>query len=724
MTRKKPRPLLHTGVRNLDELLHGGFPPNSVVVVAGPPGSGKTILTQQISFHNAGPKCRVLHFNTLSEPPLKTLRNLSQFSFFNLSHFETSVRFRDLGTILRAEGIARASAFIMDEVKAFQPSIIVIDSFRVFDDLAGSRQELRRFDYELSAQLMAWEVSTFLLGEYSADDIQTNPLFSIVDGIVLMGQRDVAGEAQRIIRILKMRGTDHSRDDHTFAIRQTGVEVFAPRVTIHREDRTNPAPRLKTGITQFDDLLGPGIPRGSSLLIAGVPGSGKTLLLLEFLYRGALMGDKGVLFSFEETSQRLRGNARALGWDIDAVIESGLITIVFVPQPEIMVEGHLLMMREQIEALGVQRVAIDSVSVFLHKVSDPERAREKVFQLCSLVQNSQAVGFFATDIPYGATQISRMGVEETVVDGVVLLTATQRGLARHRYVEIYKLRNTAHLEGRHSMIIGPAGLKFFPRYHKVDDVPVAPRVVRPDQRLSSGVPGLDRLLGGGFLEGSVTLLSGSAGTGKSTIGIQFAAEGLSRGDRVLCVTLEENTSSIEGVARRLSPPLLEASRAGPQVEILSLSHTKALTSQLWSLVLEKVEAQGTTRLLLDSLSRLLPDDLEEDELRELLFALVARLKLKNVTTLLTVESTDLYASEQVTAHALSPLADNLLMLRFARSAGAIFPTLTVVKTRASEHDFGVYALDIGEKGVCIGPRMGESGPVATPRPRKGRKRKT
>jgi circadian clock protein KaiC len=121
-------------------------------------------------------------------------------------------------------------------------------------------------------------------------------------------------------------------------------------------------------------------------------------------------------------------------------------------------------MRERVEAMGAKRVAIDSVSVFLHKIRDPQVAREKTFQLASIVQNAQAVGFFATDIPYGSNQISRFGVEETVVDGVVLLSSTEEGRERVRYLEIYKLRNTSHLHGRHNMAIGPEGISIFPRY--------------------------------------------------------------------------------------------------------------------------------------------------------------------------------------------------------------------------------------------------------------------
>lgn len=463
---KNELPRIETGVRNLDALLHGGLPKGSVTVFGGSPGSGKTILAQQICFHVASAKRRVLWFGTLSEPTAKTLLYLNQLSFFDPKKVDAGdIQFVDLGVILGTTGLEEVTKLIMQHVKKVKPALIVIDSFKVFDDLAKSREEQRKFGYELAVQLMAWEATSFLLGEYGAHDMASNPMFSIVDGLLLLAQREQSGEHQRFLQIVKMRGTDHSRDEHPFAISSSGIEVFTPGVTIRRNARADhvPTSRLETGIAKLDALLGDGIPRGSSLLVAGAAGTGKTVTLLEFLYRGALVGEKGVLFSFEETEERLRATARGLGWNLDAEIERGMVQIVFIPQPDILVDGDLLRMKEHIESAGARRVAIDSVSVFLYKIAEPSRVRTKIFELATIVQNVSAVGFFATDIPYGANQLSRYGVEETVVDGVILLSATEQGTERRRYLEVYKLRNTSHANGRHEMTIGPGGISVLER---------------------------------------------------------------------------------------------------------------------------------------------------------------------------------------------------------------------------------------------------------------------
>ena len=711
---------IQTGVHNLDAILSGGLPKGSVTVVCGPPGSGKTILTQEICFHNASADNRVLFFSTLSEPTAKTLRYLQQLSFFDPKKLDGAVEFVDLGTILRTEGLQAVSALIMEHLKRVKPAIVVIDSFKVFDDLARSREELRKFGYEVAVNLMAWETTALLLGEYAPADYESNPVFSIVDGLLVLSQRESLGEHQRFFKVVKMRGTVHSRDEHSFVITSDGVQMFAPRVAIRRESSPGASKaRCKTHITKLDEILGPGIPWGSSLLIGGVAGTGKTVLSLEFLYRGAKAGEKGILFSFEETEERLRAAAQGLGWDLDHEIERGMLEIVFIPQPDIMVEAHLLMMQERIQAMKAKRVVIDSVSVFLHKVSDPQLTREKIFHLCTIVQNAQAVGFLATDIPYGSNQVSRFGVEETVVDGVIILSATEEGLERERYIEVYKLRNTAHLKGRHNMVIEQGGVSVFPRYGDPLAGETPPPAVEVSTRLSSGVSGLDKLLNGGFLRRSVTLVSGSAGVGKTILGLQFLLEGAKQRQAGLYVTLEEGPKQLFASAEALGLPLRAAVDKG-LIEILYVSREHLRAGQFLTVLADRLKALKASRVVLDAATQMLTEHMVTDEFRRVLYNLVVRFKVLDITSVLMLEAPPLYSTERVTEQGLSPIADNLLMLRYREAGGQLLPTLTVVKTRGSGHDRGTYDITVAKGGMQVGPSKGAASSPRTKSPQ-GRK---
>lgn len=699
MTKKSDLTRLQSGVRNLDVLLNGGLPKGSVVIVAGAPGSGKTIFTQQICFHNASPRSRVLCFNTLSEPTAKTLRNLKQFDYFDAKKLGHSIHFVDLGSTLRTKGLDATSSLIMQHVRKVRPTIVLIDSFKVFGELAKSDDEFRRFGYELAVNLMAWETTSFLLGEYSADDYETNPLFSIVDGVFFLSQRESHGENQRFFRVIKLRGTAHNRDEQAFLITGEGVELFAPRVAIRREATpTGAQQRCKTMISKFDEILGPGIPWGSSLLLGGVAGTGKTVLSLEFIYRGALAGEKGILFSFEETEERLRAAALGMGWDLGSEIDRGMVEIVFIPQPDIMVEAHILMMKERIDAMKAKRVVIDSVSVFLHKVDNPQLNREKIFHLCTLVQNAGAVGFFPTDIPYGSPKVSRFGVEETVVDGVIILSSTEEGLERERYIEVYKLRNTAHLKGRHNMVIGHGGISVFPRYGDDPGPQTPPPALDVTTRIGSGVPGLDALLKDGLLRRSVTIVSGSAGIGKTTFGMQFLLEGARRKEKGLYVTLEEGPAQLIADAETLQLPL-QAAVDKKLVEILYISREHIRAGQFLSVLADKAKSMKASRLVLDAASHMITERMAIGEFRHVLYKLAVRFKMLGITSVITLEAPSLTARDMVTERNLSPIADNLLMLRYEHAAGGLAPMLTVVKTRGSAHDRSSHPFAIGAGGM-------------------------
>jgi len=724
MSDPKQQPMitrLETGIPNLDAILHGGLIKGVTTVFAGAPGSGKTILTQQMCFHHAAQGGRVLYFNTLSESTAKTLLYLRPFTFFSQALLEERIRFVDLGVMLRTKGIELTCNVLMDHIKQFKPSMVVIDSFRVFDDLAQSAEELRKFTYELTVRLMAWECTTFLLGEYNPDHLE-HPAFSAIDSIISIKQQELSGEQQRLLQIVKMRGTSHSRDEHPFVITEAGIEVYAPSITLRRKHRSVSSPavvgRLKTSVSRLDELLGEGIPLGSSIIVSGVAGAGKTVLGLEFVYRGAReRGEKGLFISFEETEERLRATARGLGWELDREIERGMVKIVFISQPDILVDRHLLEIQRHVEDFGARRFVLDSMSVFLHKIKDVRLVRDRVFWLANIAHNQGAVGFFAIDVPGGAEQHTRFGVEETVMDGLILLKWVPEGLERRRYLEIVKLRNTGHAKGRHSMSIGPGGVCVFPRIDEplphTESVPLAPG----RERLSSGVPRLDELLGGGLFEGSVTLVSGSPGTGKSTLGLQFVLEAARTGRSALYISLEEGPDQLLQNAEALGLPLREALEAGT-VDILFLPREHLHATRFLSVVDERLSSGRASRVVLDSASDIEFLGMVSEQLRQLLQGLVLRLRVLGVTSLFTLEARSLFFTDTISERGLSPLADNILMLRYVQQEGLLVPMLRVVKTRGSEHDRSSHRITISQGGLRLGGQPEGSPPPSRKRAKK------
>lgn len=224
--KKSLEPIVETGIRNLDAILGGGLLKGSLYVIGGPPGSGKTILSQQISFYNAAKNNQVLFFTTLSEPGAKTLYFLKSFNFFDPGKFEKSFRLFDLGVTLRSQGLKASLSLILDQLKKIDPVIVVIDSFRAFNDLTGSPEEMRKFTYEITIHLMARRSTSLFIGEYDMSEYKTDPLLSIADGLIMLTQEPDKNGIRRFVQVLKMRGASHDNNKHPFVINKNGIEIL------------------------------------------------------------------------------------------------------------------------------------------------------------------------------------------------------------------------------------------------------------------------------------------------------------------------------------------------------------------------------------------------------------------------------------------------------------------------------------------------------------------
>jgi circadian clock protein KaiC len=227
------------------------------------------------------------------------------------------------------------------------------------------------------------------------------------------------------------------------------------------------------------------------------------------------------------------------------------------------------------------------------------------------------------------------------------------------------------------------------------------------ERLGSGTPGFDELIGGGFLKRSTTLLSGSAGIGKSTFAMQFLLEGAKHRQPGIYVTLEEGKDQILNSADALGLPLRKAVKQG-LVEIVYLPRDRVRGAQFLTVLAEKVQERKARRLVLDSLSNITIDRLlGNDELRQLLHKLAVRFKALGVTSIFTLESKSMFSTGTVTDQEFSPIADNLVMFRYLTVDGRLEPTVMVVKTRGSEHDRHAYGLKITTAGMRITKPLGK-----------------
>jgi circadian clock protein KaiC len=540
--------IIETGVPNLDSVLGGGVARYSMNIVSGKPGSGKTILVQQMMFEAAArdPDFKALFISTISEPSIKVLRYMQRMEFFDKKVFGERVVYRDLGEQVRKERSKEVGDVIKQMVDEVEPDMLVIDSFRAISDVAEDETEFRNFCFDLSVYLSTARCTTFLVEEYEQKDVPDEVEFAVADGIIFLDVAEVEDGVQRFVQVLKQRGMNPQPDPVPFDISSRGVRVL--KLDLERPEEIGggvvTAEPLPSGIPGLDEMLRGGLLRGRTSILSGVSGSGKTIASLQFLCEGASRGEKGLLFSFEETPVQLRKLASDFNLELKAFEEKGLIKVFYRGLSDIRVESDLNEIARQAEEYGPDRLVMDSFSVFLHRLTDKSSLREKTYQMVRLIRRLEAVGLLVSDIPaHRPEALSRFGVEETVADGVIVLSAETGPLARRRYIEVHKMRGVSHVEGRYRMEIAGAGIEVF--YTKT------PEEVEFTSSRSIEFAPISGITEGGLAYNSAWLVMGEPGIGKSTMAYEFAAEGLAGKEAVLVVSTDSPKSQVWRSMRNL-----------------------------------------------------------------------------------------------------------------------------------------------------------------------------
>ena len=439
---------LQTGVPGLDEVLGGGLPEFSFNLIAGPPGSGKTTLAHQLMFSLATPERPALFFTVLGEPPLKMLRYQQQFDFFDLDKLNRSVRFVNLGDDAASGDLDKVLERIVAEVEARAPGLVFIDSFRSVV-LAGqgpgaTPNGLQQFIQTLGVLMTSWQATTFLLGEYfSAND--PNPIFTVADGLLWLRQSVERNSVVRKLEIMKMRGQSTLPGLHTFRIGNAGLQVFAPPQPANPAD-TPVSPdvagaRAGMGVAGLDGMLGGGLPRGYSLLVAGPSGSGKSIMAAAFLAEGARNGETGVIASFEQRPNRSRGRA------MTELIDSGRVGLVDSRSTGLSVDETAMQLITEIRRLKARRVVIDSLSGFELALAPTFREdfRESLSRMVSALAGAGVTTLMTSELEdrYNDLRFSPYGTA-FLTDAIIVQRYIELDGRLQRMLAVVKVRSSAH----------------------------------------------------------------------------------------------------------------------------------------------------------------------------------------------------------------------------------------------------------------------------------------
>lgn len=452
-----------TGNPEADRVLQGGFPAPSINIIMGAPGTGKTILAQQMLFHNAGGDRPVVYLTTLSEPLSKVLTFLQRFDFYDESKMLDSVIYEDIAQPL----LERGTEFIVERVgeliRESRPRLLVIDSFKALHDLAESPDEMRHVSYRLGALLSAYDATTFLVGEYVDEEFAVRPEFALADGVIQLERlgRDRAGG--RYLRILKLRGSGYLEGPHAFRASARGIEVFPRLVT--PEDPSDYPPqleKLETGIPGLDDVTGGGLWRGSTTLVQGSTGTGKTTLGLGFVMDGVRRGEPSLFLHLQEHPIQLAESIRRLGGDIDDLLERGL-HLRYLSPVELTIDSLVVEMFRTMEEHGIRRLVIDGLTEIRWSTERTERFHDYVYAMTQHFRVSNATALLTMEVPpAGGPSDHHYTRVSALCDALIALRHPNETGLPHRSIQVVKMRAAAHPLDSRPFVIDSTGIRVLP----------------------------------------------------------------------------------------------------------------------------------------------------------------------------------------------------------------------------------------------------------------------
>lgn len=449
---------LSTGNAELDAILGGGFPANSLNILMGEPGSGKTILAERLMFANAEPEGRPIHFlTTLSEPADKVVRYLQQFSFYDPEMMLGAINYSSIGMELAQDGVGALVPLLRALILEHRPKIIVIDSFKAIHDLSTSVPEMRRMLYEVGGLLTAYETTAFFVGEYSADQISIFPEFAVADAMVELSRSKLSTRDERFLRVLKLRGSQYQEGFHAFRIGRDGLEVFPRLVTPDAPPSYDIlTERVQVGVAGLDKLLNGGLYRGRSTFVLGQTGAGKTTLSMQFVMLGISLGEQCMYVSFEENPTQFDTQLRALGLGAEDPRRKNLHRL-YVSPVELQIDSIVAQLYRTVRNFKIQRIVIDAVGDLLLTTADPQRLHNYLYALAQhfAVEGVSSVFTYET-IGRDLFSDTRMSA---LADNIFYLGVNLSSRRAHRTLRIIKARGIAHDLDEHDLKISADGVE-------------------------------------------------------------------------------------------------------------------------------------------------------------------------------------------------------------------------------------------------------------------------
>ncbi|WP_049983435.1 ATPase domain-containing protein [Halorubrum sp. BV1] len=464
--------------------------------------------------------------------------------------------------------------------------------------------------------------------------------------------------------------------------------------------KTDEAPnRISTGVAGVDEILHGGLVPERSYLVRGEPGTGKTILGLHYLTNGTADGETALFINLEEATEDIKQNAAQLGFDLGDIhfldlspksdFFAGDQSYDIFESSEVERDPIVEKISERVTELTPDRVFVDPITQIRYLSTDEYQFRKQALSFMRLLSEEGATVMFTTQ----ATDDSPDDDLQFMSDGTIELGYASTG----RTLRVPKFRGSATMDGDHALNITDEGLQIYPQL-----TPGEHNRAFVDEPISSGVPEMDELLNGGLDRGTVTVISGPTGVGKTTTGTQFMKEAAGRGERSVMYLFEESETTFMRRSEAVNIPVEKMRERGT----LNVEEIESLTTspqEFANMVRREVEEKETEIVMIDGIAGYkLALRGNEDELLSNLHALNRYLKNMGVTVVLIEEVSDITGEFQATDVGISYLADNIVFLRHLELRGEMRKVIGVLKMRTSDFERTLREFAITEHGITVG----------------------
>jgi len=477
-----------------------------------------------------------------------------------------------------------------------------------------------------------------------------------------------------------------------------------------------PISKVPTQIPGLDEVMEGGFPRGRTTLVSGGPGAGKTVLGLEFLWHGATSGEPGVFVTLEERAEAIRKNALSMGWDLAALEKAGKVVIVEarlygeeIVAGEFDIHGLLAIVGGHAKRIGARRVVMDALDVLLRIFGDENRERNELHRLHEWLIDRGLTNILTVKAQREGESASQYEFLDYMADCVIRLDHRVVGQVATRRLRVIKYRGSGFGTNEYPYLLGANGIVLFPLTNaELAHQPLGPKV-------SSGLAGLDAMLEGGYRRASCILVTGTSGTGKTTLASTFVQSACRLGERVLCLNFEESREAMISGMLSAGIDLRPCLRSRKLLVQTALPEAMGSDGHLIR-ALEAIDSFKPDHVVLDAVSACIRMGSERAAF-DYLMRLVSVIKERGITCILTNQISGLAGTdEELSGIGFSSVVDAVIQLRFVERDLEITRQMLIVKSRGSAHSNRRQPFTITNRGIEFPDNSSSPSPSQSPSP--------